>query len=115
GSGNKVPDFYGGAYSIIAVTGESSYIDATVEAGHRYMYYVVVSKQAGQASEGSNLVLFPLLTPPVTFAELRHAVERLEARGRYRDATRRLSRAFAQVDQAAALAASCQIGKAAAA
>ena len=40
-TGNKIPDYYVGPYTQIAVTEDLSYIDSTVQPGKQYMYYVI--------------------------------------------------------------------------
>ena len=44
-TGNKIPDYYVGPYTQIAVTENSSYIDSTVQPGKQYMYYVIGRQQ----------------------------------------------------------------------
>ncbi len=79
-----------------------AFTDSTVEPGKTYMYYITVETRQGDVSDQSNLVTFPPLTPPVTFAQLLNEVERIA------DLPTRLE-VRAQVLAAQALAANCQI------
>jgi len=110
-SGNKVPDTYVGPYELIGMTQNMFYIDATVQPGQRYMYYVVQSQQ-GRISDQSNLVAFPLLIPPVTFSQMLHEVDRWEQRGRFTDPVTRVEKLRQQILDAKTLASSCQISEA---
>jgi hypothetical protein len=82
-----------------------SFIDSTVHPDKTYMYYVLVESRQGGISDQSNLVTFPLLTPPVTFAQLLNEVERLP------DLPTQLE-VRNQVLAAKASAANCQLGEA---
>jgi hypothetical protein len=108
-TGNKIPDTYIGPYVLIGVTGDLFYIDATVEDGKRYMYYVVVKTKQGLGSDPSNLVTFPLLTPPVTFASLLREVDRIDQRGRVRDPLVRMTKVRTKIAMAQSAAAGCSI------
>lgn len=109
--GNKIPDTYVGPYEQIGTTEDPFYVDATVEDGKRYMYYVVREYQ-GRVSDQSNLVAFPLNTPPVTFAQLLRDVDRWEARGRFANAQSGPGTLRAQLREALALAAGCRLEQA---
>jgi hypothetical protein len=108
-SGNLVPDVYIGPYQQIGETAKATFVDTTVGAGKRYMYYVTAVHHEW-VSEQSNLVAFPLLTPPVTFAQLLRDVDRLDQRGRFRSARKGADGVRGQLLEAQALAASCRIG-----
>ena len=110
-TGNKVPDTYIGPYQLIGTTQNPIFLDSTVEAGKRYMYYVVVETGQG-VSDQSNLVAFPLLIPPVTFAQLQKEVDRWQVRRRFVDAVSGPTRLRQLVLDAQSLAAACQRGPA---
>jgi hypothetical protein len=76
------------------------------------MYYVVGESQGGALSQQSNLVAFPLLTPPVTFAGLAQEVSRMEQRRRFRSSVTRMAKVRDQVADARRRAARCQITEA---
>jgi hypothetical protein len=80
-TGNKIPDTYVGPYALIGSTSKPFFIDATVQPGKKYMYYVL-NQQRGGPSDQSNLVAFPLLGPAMTFAQLNHEIDRWVSRGR---------------------------------
>jgi hypothetical protein len=82
-----------------------SFTDTTVDPDKTYMYYVLVESPQGELSDQSNLVSYPLLTPPATFAQLLSEVEGLS------DLPTRLE-VRTQVLEAQALAANCQLGEA---
>jgi hypothetical protein len=111
-TGNKIPDTYVGPYAQIGITDTPYFVDATARAGARYMYYVLRVRD-GLVSEQSNLVAFPLLTPPVTFEQLQRAVDRWEARGRYRPRLEGLGALRRSVRRAQTLAARCDLTRAA--
>jgi hypothetical protein len=85
------------------------FIDSTVQPGKRYMYYVLV-EAGGQVSDQSNLVTFPLLTPPMTFAQLLREVDRLDQR--HRLLSPRITRVRQQIVDAQTFAAKCKINAA---
>jgi hypothetical protein len=114
-TGNKIPDTYIGPYEQIGSTDEPIFVDASVEPGKRYMYYVVLETKTGLSSEPSNLVTFPLLTPPVTFASLLSEIDRLEQRQRYRKARTGMSGLRFMLTRARQFATTCNIGDALAA
>jgi hypothetical protein len=109
-SGNLVRDTYIGPYEQIGATQDLFYLDTTVQTDKKYMYYVVVVKK-GRVSDQSNLVALPLLTPPMTFAGLLHEVDRLNQRGRFRGAVRKVTTVREMIADAQTLAASCQISE----
>jgi len=109
--GNKIPDTYVGPYERIAVSRDPTFIDQTVLPDKRYMYFVLVEAQ-GQVSDQSNLVTFPLLTPPVTFARLIDEVDRLDRRRRLRRPAVRFTSVRRQIADAQTAAARCEIGDA---
>ncbi|MCC6587051.1 MAG: hypothetical protein IT168_10200 [Bryobacterales bacterium] len=82
--GSKVPDTYVGPYSQIGTTTDLVFNDLTVLTGRRYMYYVVGQGSTGALSDPSNLMTFPLLLPPVTFAQLVQEVDLWKQRQRFR-------------------------------
>jgi hypothetical protein len=109
---NKVPDTYIGPYQRVGESNHNAiFVDSTVEPGQRYMYYVT-REYRGEVSEASNLVAFPLLTPPVTFAGLLQFVERVDSRPRLHPPLRRLRGLRRQILDAQSLAASCRITEA---
>jgi hypothetical protein len=108
-TGNKIPDTYIGPYLKIGESTDPFFIDSTVQPGKRYMYYVVVEDKKGRVSDPSNLVAFPLLTPPVTFAKLLLEVDRLDERQRFQDPAIRLTRVRQVIVDAQTLALECQI------
>jgi hypothetical protein len=107
-NGNKIPDTYIGPYHQIGETQDTTFIDGTVESGKKYMYYVQLVHQ-GRVSDQSNLVTFPLLNPPMTFARLTREVDRLEQRVRFRDPASKLSKVRAMIAASQKSAASCQL------
>jgi hypothetical protein len=109
--GNKIPDTYVSEYEPVGTSQEAFFIDSTVQPGQRYMYYVVGEK-GGQLSEQSNLVTFPVLRPPMTFAQLGQEFERLDERRRFRRPAFKVARVRQQITEAQTLAANCQIGDA---
>ena len=111
-TGNKIPDTYVGPYRQIGVSQTPTFVDSTVQPDSKYMYYVLVANQQGQVSDPSNLVAFPLLTPPVTFAQLLQVVDRLEQRQRFRHPVQRLTSVRQQLLNAQNLAVTCQINQA---
>jgi hypothetical protein len=110
--GNKIPDTYVTEYEPIGVSDQTTFIDATVQPLKKYMYYVVGELQGGAVSEQSNLVAFPLLTPPVTFAGLAQEVTRMDRRRRFRSPVTRMAKVREQVADARRRAARCQIAEA---
>jgi hypothetical protein len=111
-TGTKLPDTYVGPYEQIGVTHASIFIDSTVQPGNRYMYYVLVEAEPGEVSDQSNLVTFPLLTPPVTFTQLVHEVDRLDQRERFRNPVKRMTKVRRQIAHAHSLAERCEITEA---
>ena len=111
-TGNKIPDTYVGPYRQIGVSQTPTFVDSTVQPDSKYMYYVLVANQQGRVSDPSNLVAFPLLTPPVTFAQLLQVVDRLEQRQRFRHPVQRLTSVRQQLLNAQNLAVTCQINQA---
>jgi hypothetical protein len=111
-TGNYVPDIYIGPYQLIGTTGATVFVDATVQPGKPYMYYVIAQDAQNRVSPQSNLVGFPLLTPPMTFAQMYREINRWERRARYADPTIRLTTLLEQVADAHALAAACQVEQA---
>jgi hypothetical protein len=107
-TGNKIPDTSIGPYEQIGTSREPVFIDSTVQPDKRYMYYVLLEAQ-GQISHQSNLVAFPLLTPPMTFAQLLDEVSRLEQRRRFRLLRGGATTVRQEVRDAQTLAAKCQI------
>ncbi len=109
-TGGAVPDVYIGQYVQIGVSLAPFFIDKTVQPGQRYMYYVQAEDETGKVSEQSNLVAFPLLTPPLTFVQLLHEVDVLDQRKRYKNPATKLMEVRQEILDAQALAARCQIG-----
>lgn len=108
-TGDLIPDVYIGPYERIATTDQTTFVDDTVAAGVSYMYYVQHVK-GDRVSPQSNLVAFPLLLPPMTFAQLEHELDKMDARGRLKPQGQvRLRR---QILAARDLAASCRIEEA---
>jgi hypothetical protein len=105
--GNMLKDTYIGPYEEIGATDGSYFVDRTVQRGREYMYYVV-QEQRRQTSDQSNLVGFPLLTPPMTFTMLSREVDKMKARGRLFNAAglratldaARTAAAYCRIDQA---------------
>ncbi len=110
--GNKVPDIYVGPYQLIGTTPDLFYIDSTVQAGHKYMYYVLGAGANNVVSQPSSLVSFPLLLPPVTFAQLLGEVNKWVLRGRFIPPDPLGSNARQQLLNSQAHAAACQINAA---
>lgn len=109
--GNKIPDTYVSEYEQVGTTQDPFFIDSTVHPDKRYMYYVVMAGP-GQLSEQSNLVTFPVLAPPMTFAQLSLELERLDERHRFHGPSVRLARVRQQIADAQTLAANCEIASA---
>ena len=107
-SGNKIPDTYVGPYVQVGVTSDTVFVDSTVSPGSKYMYYVLRVRH-GRVSGQSNLVAFPLITPPVTFARMLREIERIEERQRFLDPVKRMAPVRTQVQAAQALANVCLI------
>jgi hypothetical protein len=76
------------------------------------MYYVVGLDNQGGSSIPTNLVTFPLLLPPVTFAQAVNAVNTLALRQRFAAPDTQGTQVLQQVLDAQAFAAACQITKA---
>src|SRR5204862_5697979 len=101
-----------GPYSLIGTATDVTFIDSTVQTGHRYMYYVAGVGPSGAVSEPSNLITFPLLLPSITFAKLLHDVDRLVQRNRFVALDPTGSAARLQLLNAQLSAAKCQPDKA---
>jgi hypothetical protein len=109
-NGNKIRDTYVGAYVKIAETPHHSYVDFSAQTGQRYMYYIV-EDTAGVLSVPSNLAAFPLITPPVSFAQLLEELDAVYHRGRFSVVTG-FQTLRANIVAAQTLAASCEIDSA---
>jgi hypothetical protein len=74
-----VPDqvWVPGPYSEIGNTDQTLFVDAQAEDGVRYLYHVQAETMDGAASNPSNVVALPLLTPPVTQAVVMERLHRL--------------------------------------
>jgi hypothetical protein len=107
---NKIPDRYVGPYQLIGTSEEAFFTDSSVIPGKTYMYYVLVVAQHGEVSDQSNLTTFPLLLPPVTFAQLLHEVDRWDSRQRFRSPDQ-LTRLRERVLDAQTFAARCQFAQ----
>lgn len=108
-TGNKFPDSAIGPYERIGtVTAKMHFIDNTVQADKRYMYYATAVIN-GKASDQSNLVAFPLLTPAMTFARLEHELNKLKVRARYSTTAWRVTALRNAVVTAAKQAAACKL------
>jgi hypothetical protein len=133
-------DVYVGPYQQIGVTTHTIFVDSTVQAGQRYMYYVLAEAQDGNGSDSngptsgsinvfdpatgaflgvvndpsdqSNLVAFPLLTPSVTFAQLLQEVDVLDQRQRFKNPVTQLTQVQKMIVSAQRLAMKCQISAA---
>ncbi len=81
--GNKIPDQCVGPWTDIADVSTTIFFDSTAQAGQKYMYYVTAEKKNSAPSDPSNLVAFPMNTPPVTFSQLLDQVQVWTARGRF--------------------------------
>jgi hypothetical protein len=110
-TGNWVPDIYVGPYQKIGTTDQLTFVDSTVVPGKLYMYYVKVVHQ-GLVSDQSNLVSFPLLAPPMTFARLQSELTKLDGRKRMVDSIKRVAALRTTLTTAQSQAASCLIGDA---
>lgn len=108
-TGTKIPDIYVGPYQLIGTTSNLTFLDTTVQTGHRYMYYVVGVSARGLASPQSNLVTLPLLLPSVTFAQLVSEVKTLVQRGRFVASDAQATAELQQVAASQNAAAACQI------
>lgn len=108
--GNKIPDQCVGQYIDIADVSTTSFFDSTAQAGHKYMYYVTAEKTNSAPSDASNLVAFPLNTPPVTFGQLMDQVQVWNARGRF--VSNGFSYTIQNITAAKQQAAACQINQA---
>ena len=105
-----IADTHISPYEQIGTADEPFYVDRTVETGRRYMYYVVAVHR-GRVSDQSNLAAFPLLRPPVTFAQLLHEARRWEARARFVSPARG-RQLRDRIERARALAAGCDLKQA---
>lgn len=108
-TGDLIPDVYIGPYERLATTDQTTFVDDTVAAGASYMYYVQRVK-GDRVSAQSNLVAFPLLLPPMTFARLEYELDKMDARGRLKPQGQ--VRFRRQILAARDLAASCRIKEA---
>lgn len=108
-SGGFIPDVYVGPYQVVGTTKDLMFFDSTVQAGSRYMYYVIALNAAGVSSTPSSLVTFPLLLPPVTFAQLLTEVGVLLQRGRFTAPDPQGTSTIAQIEAAKTAAAACQL------
>jgi hypothetical protein len=131
-----VHDVYVGAYQQIGTTKATIFVDATVQPGQPYMYYVLAEAEHDDAnsknptigpfdvvdpgngavlgtvndpSNQSNLVAFPLLTPSVTFAQLVQEVNVLDQRQRFKNPVTRLGQVRKMILNAQRLAMNCRI------
>ena len=107
--GEKITDTYPTAYQMVGVTRDPEFLDNTVAAGSGYMYYVVGVNSSGVATTASNLVTFPALLPPVTFAGLLSEVTTLAARGRFGSGDPNGSQTTLAIEAAQKAAAACDI------
>jgi hypothetical protein len=108
----KIPDIYVGPYQQIGTTTDLVFSDTTTQTGKRYMYYVVGQGSTGAISDPSSLATFPLLYPPVTFANVLAEVTRLAQRQRFLPPDTQGLKVRQIVLEARALAAACQISAA---
>jgi hypothetical protein len=116
-----IPDVYIGAYQLIGTTASLMFYDSTVPSVIQppypgqsnppggYMYYIVGVSAKGLVSPQSNLVTFPLLLPPVTFAQLLTEVNTLALRGRFVSTDPQGANEIKQIVAAQTAAAACQI------
>jgi len=111
GTGTYFPDVYVAPYSLLGTTTSLSWLDSTVVSGHNYLYYIVATDQTGNTSHPSNLMTFPVLLPPVTFADIVSEVDILGQRGRFSPAINEQALLW-QISAAQAYAAQCQINAA---
>jgi len=111
-TGNKIPDIQVGPYTQIGVSSTTTFVDASVQPGKRYMYYVVGVGAQGLVSDPSSLTSFPLLLPSITFTQLLTAVNRLDVRQRFRAPDVHGTAVRAQITAAQVSAAACQISTA---
>jgi hypothetical protein len=139
-AGGDVPDVYVGAYKQIGETRDTVFVDSMVQPGQPYMYYVVTDARDGNGrnpkfpttasvdvvdpatgailgalndlSDQSNLVAFPLLTPPVTFAQLLHEIDVLDRRRRFKNPNMQLTKVRNMIVNAQLLAMNCRIAAA---
>jgi hypothetical protein len=65
------------AYQKIGTTSQTLYVDETAGQGSRYLYRVQAASESGSLSAPSNIVAFPLLSIPVTFAMLEAMLDSL--------------------------------------
>jgi hypothetical protein len=108
-NGNKIPDRYVGVFQQIGMTSDTVFLDSTVQTGSTYMYYIVGLGLDGAVSQPSNLVTFPLLLPPVTFAGALSNVTMLAQRHRFNAPDTQGSVETQQLLNAKAAAAACKI------
>ncbi len=110
GTGVYYPDVYVSPYASIGATASTAFLDSSVVAGQNYLYYVnaiIPTKD----SAPSNLMTFPLLLPPVTFAQLTSEVGVLAQRQRFSSAQNEQS-LLKLISTAQASAAACQLSAA---
>src|SRR5262249_32965184 len=108
-TGTKIRDVYVGQYQQIGTTKDSFFVDATVQPGQPYMYYVLAEARDGKVSDQSNLTAFPPLVPSVTFAQLLHEVDVLDQRRRFKDQARQLTQMQKMILGAQRHAESCHV------
>ena len=112
-TGNKIPDIYVGEYQLVGTTTDVVFLDATVQSGHKYMYYVVTTGIDGTMSQPSSLVSFPVLLPPMTFAQSLAAVSKLARRQRFNASDPQGLQVSRQLMNAQTAAAACKLSTAA--
>jgi hypothetical protein len=108
-TGTKVPDRYVSQYQQIGTTTDLFFVDSTVQAGSRYMYYIIGVSSKSQVSPPSNLVTFPLLLPSVTFSQMLSQLITLATRSRFAASDPSGALAKQQIVNAQASAAACQL------
>jgi hypothetical protein len=109
-TGDKIPDTFVGVFQQIATTSDTFFLDSTVQTASRYMYYIVGAGRDGAASQPSNLSTFPLLLPPVTFAQALSKLNTLALRRRFGDDDdSQGSQATERLQKAQAAAGACKI------
>lgn len=71
-----------GPFQLIGNPSGTFFYDLTARSGTRYLYKVLAEGQSEVLSESSNIMQFPLLTPPPDFGVLLRVVDKLQSRGR---------------------------------
>lgn len=91
---------------ITAPTGtpDTVYIDAPMSGGAGYLYSVLAQDANGNATNASNIVVVPAITPPPTFTSALAVVNQLQQRGRFASPSQ-FSAAQQAIQQAQSLAA----------